>query len=214
MITANTSTSELPDDLQTLRQMVLQLLADADQKAREIVDLKTQLENLKRRLFGRKSEKFDPSQLVLFEELLQQVQTAAGDQTDEPVAEKARPHRKPTGRKALPEHLPVRTTELLPDQEQLICAIHGCEKQRIGQEVTEELEFVPASFYRHRIVRPKFACRQCEGNISIADLPARPIDKGRPGPGLLAHVLTSKYGDHRVPRAPPQGYNFWRRATA
>ena len=197
-ITATTSPDELPDDLATLKRMVLMLLANIDLLTHEKLDLKHQLENMKHRLFGRKSEKLDEHQLLLFADLLQQVQlTESAVKCEEPKpAAPSRPRPKPTGRKPIPDHLPRKRTELLPPKEELVCAIHGCEKIRIGEDVTEELEFVPASFFCHEIVRPKFACKQCESNISIADLPARPIDKGLAGPGLLAHVLTSKYADH------------------
>jgi transposase len=194
-ITATTSIPELPNDPAVLKQMVLALLADANQQAQVIIDLKTRLEQLQRRLFGRKSEKLDEKQLLLFQELFNQVQQAQAIQASKPAVEaKERP--KPTGRKPLPASLPVKRTELLPEKEDLVCAIHGCEKKRIGEEVTEYLEFVPASFYRQQLVRPKFACAACEGNISIAELPPRPIDKGSVGPGVLAHVLVSKYADH------------------
>ncbi len=196
--TAITALDELPNDPALLKRMVLTLLANDDEKSRIIFDLKNQLENFKRRLFGRKSEKLDENQLLLFAELLQQArQLAVTAKPETPkLATEAKGRPKPTGRKPLPESLPIKTTELLPEKEDRFCALHNRDKDRIGEEVTEELEFVPASFYRHRIVRPKYACAQCEGNIAIAELPARPIDKGRPGPGVLAHVLTSKYGDH------------------
>ena len=197
-ITTTTPLDELPNDLLTVQRMVLALLANVDELTREKLDLKNQLENFKRRLFGRKSEKLDEKQLLLFAELLEQasqLQTAVKNETSKPVAE-SKPRPKPTGRKPLPETLPVKREELLPDADDLVCAIHGCAKNKIGEEVTEELEFVPASFYRHQIVRLKFACPKCEGNISIAELPPRPIDKGLAGPGVLAHLLTSKYADH------------------
>ncbi len=67
---------------------------------------------------------------------------------------------------------------------------------RIGEEVTEELDYHPGSLFKRRHIRPKYACRTCEEGVHIAPMPPRPIDKGLPGPGLLAHVLTSKYADH------------------
>jgi transposase len=67
---------------------------------------------------------------------------------------------------------------------------------RIGEEVKEQLEYVPASFYVLQTVRGKYACRRCEEGVVTAPVPAQPIDKGLPGPGLLAHVMVSKYADH------------------
>lgn len=65
----------------------------------------------------------------------------------------------------------------------------------IGEDVTEELEYVPGRFIVNRFVRPRMACKCCD-KIVQAPLPSRPIERGRPGPGLLAHVLVSKYADH------------------
>ena len=65
----------------------------------------------------------------------------------------------------------------------------------MGEDITEELEYVPGRFVVHRIRRPRMACCGCEAIVQ-AELPSRPIERGRPGPGLLAHVLVSKYCDH------------------
>ena len=65
----------------------------------------------------------------------------------------------------------------------------------LGEDVTEELEYVPGRFVVNRIVRPRMACKCCEAICQVT-LPSRPIERGRPGPGLLAHVLVSKYADH------------------
>jgi transposase len=65
----------------------------------------------------------------------------------------------------------------------------------LGEDVTEELEYIPGRFVVNRMVRPRMACTCCEAIVQ-APLPSRPIEKGRPGPGLLAHVLVNKYADH------------------
>jgi transposase len=65
----------------------------------------------------------------------------------------------------------------------------------LGEDVTEELEYVPGRFKVKRIIRPRKACSCCEAIVQ-SPLPSRPIERGRPGPGLLAHVLVSKYADH------------------
>jgi len=75
------------------------------------------------------------------------------------------------------------------------CAQCGGKLRRLGEDVTEELEYVPGRFIVNRIVRPRFACSGCD-SFTQAALPSRPIERGRPGPGLLAHVLVSKYADH------------------
>ena len=96
------------------------------------------------------------------------------------------------GRKPLPESLERNDTVLSPGE---TCEDCGGALKVLGEDVTEELEYVPGRFLMKRIVRPRLACTCCEV-IHQSALPSRPIEKGRPGPGLLAHVLISKYADH------------------
>ena len=95
-------------------------------------------------------------------------------------------------RKSLPDHLPRHDEILSPGEACLSC---GGGLKPLGEDITEELEYVPGRFVVNRIKRPRMACTCCE-RMHQAALPSRPIEKGRPGPGLLAHVLISKYGDH------------------
>ena len=97
-------------------------------------------------------------------------------------------------RKPLPAHLPCQETLISPCD---ACAECGGRLKPLGEDVTEELDYVPGRFVVNRIVQPRLAC-SCEA-ICQAPLPSRPIERGRPGPGLLAHVLVAKYGDH-LPR--------------
>jgi transposase len=106
----------------------------------------------------------------------------------EPAEEKGKPKRRP-----IPDHVPRTEIELLPKRDD--CAACGGRLRQIGEDVTEELEYVPGRFVVNRITRPRFACSGCDG-FTQAPLPSRPIERGRPGPGLLAHVLVSKYADH------------------
>ena len=99
---------------------------------------------------------------------------------------KGKPKRKP-----LPANLPRNDTVLSPGE---TCACGG-KLRAIAEDVTEELEYIPGRFVVNRIVRPRMACQCCE-KIVQSPLPSRPIERGRPGPGLLAHVLVSKYADH------------------
>jgi transposase len=189
-ITASTSPDQLPDEVSALKQMVLTLLAQID-------DLQGQLYYLKRQLFGKKSEKLNPNQRLLFENLYEEVQ-AKIEQQKQPSVEKAKAprNRNHNGRRPLPAALRREIIEIEPDESEKVCDLCHHPKERIGEEVTEKLEFVPASFYVQRYIRPKYACRHCQGNISIAELPPMVIDKGVPGEGLLAHLITSKYADH------------------
>src|SRR5262249_35894636 len=104
--------------------------------------------------------------------------------------------RKGNGRRRLPSDLPrVRVEHELPETEQ-VCSCCSSALSKIGEVITEQLEYEPATLRILEHVRFKYACRSCEENVVTAPLPAQPIAKGLPGPGLLAHVLTSKYTDH------------------
>lgn len=151
--------------------------------------LKAQVEMLRRMQFGQKRERFEgaPNQIALpFEVLPAQV-----EQQQEEIKEKIEYVRKRPnhhGRAALPAHLPVEEIEIHPegDLSEMVC---------IGKEITDELECVPARFFIKRYIRYKYAPKSGEG-VLIGPLPERVIDKGIPGPGLLASILTDKYLDH------------------
>jgi len=189
-ITAKTSADQLPNNTDTLKQMVLTLLEQID-------DLHGQLHYLKRQLFGKKSEKLDPAQRLLFENLYDDVKSQIEEQK-QPKAKKleARKNANHKGRKPLPPELPREVIEIEPTEKEKVCADCDNKKERIGAEDTEKLEYVPASFIVKIYRRYKYACKQCQGNVSIGSLPPMAIDKGIPGEGLLAHIITSKYCDH------------------
>jgi transposase len=132
----------------------------------------------------------------LFQGITAEQEIPSEESTQKPTDISGKSKKHLNGRRPLPEHLPRERIEYHPPKEDLICPCCGQAKQAIGEEVTEELDYVPASFVVRQHVRIKYACKNCREGVVIADLPARPIEKGRPGPGLLAHVLTSKYGDH------------------
>ncbi len=96
-------------------------------------------------------------------------------------------------RRPIPDHIPRMEVELTSGDEN--CAQCGGGLRRLGEDLTKELEYVPGRFIVNRIVCPRFACSGCEA-FTHATLPSRPIERGRPGPGLLAHVLMNKYADH------------------
>jgi len=162
-----------------------------------------------RRFYGPRNERFDPTQLLLFGQRVDQMpldEASIADEAGEPlVTRRPRPrNRHKHGRGKLPEHLPrVRIEHDLPAEDKP-CPCCGGERHRIGEEVSEQLEYIPASFKVLQHVRFKYACRHCEQNgtstpIDIAEKPAQhrgPIEKGLCGPGLLAYIITSKLGDH------------------
>jgi transposase len=163
----------------------------------QIDDLQGQLLYLKRQIFGKKSEKLNPNQLLMFQDLYDELQAKLED--EQPKSSKTKRSRANTnhkGRKPLPADLPRDTVVIEPPEDAKICPDCHQPKQRIGEEVTEKLDYIPASIRVQRIVRPKFACKPCESHVSIAELPAMAIDKGIPAEGMLGHVITSKYADH------------------
>jgi transposase len=169
-------------------------------KTLQIEHLKAQLAVLRRARFGRSSEKLDREieqlELVLGE--LEESVAESNARTEQATKDPANPartkptDRKPGGRKPLPAHLP---REQVIHQPAPVCACCGGKVlRRIADELTEVLEYVPSSFKVMQHVRPKLSCRACE-TIVQAPLPSFPIERGRPGPGLLAHVAVSKFAD-------------------
>lgn len=191
---------EIPTDPQALRQLVIELLQAVAEKELRIGQLSAQLEALRRRLFGRSSEKIDPGQLLLdLGKWLAETPapTPASLALPEPVESEApKAPGKGHGRRRLPENLPRHRTEYHPAPSERICPECAGELKPMGEETSEQLEYVPASLIVRVHARIKYACPCCQGNVVIGSLPVQPIDKGLPGPGLLAHVLTSKYNDH------------------
>jgi transposase len=164
----------------------------------EIENLKLLLSQLRRMQFGRKSEKLQRQieQLELRLEDLQQAEAAeqATREAPSPSPESAPPTAKAKpARRPLPEHLPRQTQTHAPKHS--VCPDCGGELRKLGEDVSEMLEYVPACFQVIRHVRPKLSCQRCE-RIVQAPAASRPIARGLAGPGLLAHVLVSKYADH------------------
>ena len=170
-------------------EKIKHLSKDSSEKDEKINYLESQLAMYRRMQFGQKRERFegDPAQMSLpFD-----AAPVVVEQQQEEVKEKIeyvrkRPNHK--GRAKLPEHLPVEEIEIHPegDLSDMVC---------IGKEITEELECEPAKFYIKRYIRYKYAAKNGEG-VRIGELPERVIDKGIPGAGLLAMILTDKYVDH------------------
>jgi transposase len=189
----------LPDDLEAAHRLIRELLETLRQQARLNANLQHQLEQLLGRLYGRKSEKLDPNQLLLFAREILEATKAEPETTPEPepaVPAAAKPPAKGHGRKPLPANLPRRRVVHDVPLEERLCPDCGLERRCFGEEVREQLEYVPASMIIIEHIRPKYACKECQANVVIAQRLPEPIEKGLPGPGLLAHVAVSKYADH------------------
>lgn len=189
----------LPEDPEDLRQYCQQLLAELREKQQLIAKLTHELALFRRYLYGRRSEKLDPAQLLLeFARWATEMNEAAppppADSPD-PADRPPRP-RSGHGRSPLPAFLPRRRVEHALPEEQCHCRVCGARLVKIGEETSEQLDYQPASLFITEHVRFKYACKVCEEHVVTSELPAQPIDKGRPGPGLLAQVITAKYADH------------------
>ncbi len=195
--------ADLPDDVAALKAMLIAArLSEAD-KVAQIARKDERIERLeklvaafKQAAFGRKSEKTDPDQFDLALEDLETAMAAihAEDEADVP-AENRIAKARAINRGSLPKHLP-RIEEVI-EPESLICACGGC-LHCIGEDVSERLDVVPAQFRVLVTRRPKFACRACTDGVVQAPAPARLILAGLPTEATVAHVLVSKYADHRV----------------
>jgi transposase len=187
----------LPHNPDDLRQYCLQLLIELHDHKQVIAKLSHELELFRRYLYGRRSEKLDPGQLLLeFARWAKAINEAPPADTTVAPASPPAPARRGHGRKPLPAFLPRQRVEhTLPDA-QCMCRECGAALFKIGEETSEQLDYKPASLFITEHVRFKYACTACEGNVVTSAMPPQPIDKGRPGPGLLAQVITAKYADH------------------
>jgi transposase len=203
-------------DRSSLRTLVSELLPKFSPEAHPVIDAllsfierlwgeldlkEFRLQKLLREHFGRTSEKLDATQLLLF---IQQLATESGQPAGEEgvevpaVPDEKRPARaKRTGRNPLPASLLREKVQLLPSEAERVCTECGAQMVCIGHETSEVLEYVPAHFKAIEVERVKMACKHCEDGVVIAPAGDKPIERGRPGPGLLAHILVSKFGDHQ-----------------
>jgi transposase len=207
---AATVAVDLPDDPDTLKAMIRELLALLKDRDRELGGVRHRLDQLLRRLYGPKSERTRPDQPTLFDDPAEP-DSAAAPADPEPAPSDEPRRRGRHGRRRLPADL-ERTDVVhdLPDDQK---ACPCCHEPRvvIGEQVSEQLDYHPARLFVWRHVRLSYACPAClvraidpvpagrpepPALIVTAPKPSQPIDKGLPGPGLLAHVVACKYADH------------------
>lgn len=181
--------NNLPDDIETLKALVRKYQFQAQ-------SLQEQLNLLIAKRFGRSSERSDPRQLGLFNEaeapesFEDEADEIDTDSTPAPVHSRKKP-----GRKPLPEYIErVEVLHDLPEAEK-VCPHDGHALERIGEEISEQLDVVPARVQVLRHVRPKYACPCCRQGVQTAKLPPQPIPKSIASPRLLAHLCTAKYVD-------------------
>ena len=183
------------DEIAALRHELAAARAELGTAAVEIEHLRAQLAALRRQRYGQSSERLDAdiAQLELRLEDLEENEAERQAACPDPAlpSGQSRPRAKAV-RRPLPDHLP---REIVVHEPEAVC---GCcepgKLARLGEDVTEVLEKIPARLKVIRHVRPRYACRVCEA-VFQAPAPDLPIERGRPGPGLIAHVAVSKYCD-------------------
>ena len=178
-----------------MRALLLRQHAELAEQAEQIRWLEEYVRLLRHQRFGRSSERHPEAQLGMFNEA--EVDTDAAEKEEEASGTLIAAHtRRPRGgRRPLPAWIP--RVEIVHDLEdsQKICPTDGTALERIGEESSEQLEFIPAQLRVLRHVRPKYACPQCRTGVHVAPMPAQPLPKSLASPALLAHVAVSKYAD-------------------
>jgi transposase len=206
----------LPDNPEVLRQMVIELATQLEANQRRLERIQHILEQLLHWRYGQKREKIDENQLFLFAvgleasgqdvkdfitELEVDQEQKQDDDKNPPASETGDPPAKPRGhgRQRLPKPLRRERIEYDLKEDERQCPHCAQAMRRIGEEISERLEYVPASVVVIEEVRAKYACG-CGGGVKTADKPSQPIEKGLAGASMLAQVAVSKYADHSVPR--------------
>ena len=191
MTTATDATSASYDELLSAHKS---LQAD-------YLDAKRELAQLKRMIFGQKTEKHVPKNAPVEQMQLEGLLADAkmpipgfAESKEKISYERRKPGH---GRKPIPDDLHREKHLLDLSESDKTCSCCGKTKKHIGDDITEELEYKPAVLFVNQYVRPKYVCPDCSGEgVATAALPSRPIDKGLAGPGLISYVITSKYVDH------------------
>ncbi len=204
-----------PEQLRALAAQLLQRVSALDEqvetmgKTVQVMDKKIhhdktlieklshEIAQLKRFKFAKRSEQMSPEQASLLDDLIDtdiaaiEAELESLRVTPAPGQEKQKPKRR-----ALPPEFPRTLIHHEPDNTDCTC---GCALKRIGEDVSEKLDYTPGVFTVERHIRGKWVCDSCETLIQ-APVPAQVIDKGIPTAGLLAHVMIAKFADHRVSR--------------
>jgi transposase len=209
--------ARLSTERDALASQVARVGSERDALASQVLTLAKKVEALEhdrdrllKRFFGQKAEKFDPAQLRLVfadeQDLPDEERPAHVDEAPD-VESPSKDEQKEEKKKGKGAHGRGGISSKIPREErkhelkahELPCPGCGDPRRPIGAERTEVLEYRPAQFKVIEHVRTKYACAGCQGHVVCAPIPAGegPVfDRGRPGPGLLAHLVMSKYSDH------------------
>ena len=192
---------------QAVSEQFTQTLAEKDQ---QVASLQHEIKLLLHALKALGKKRINPDQLMLFslaelQAIADELENSSGDEhpgddgssdaaADDDSPKPGRKHR--SRRQRLPKNLrrEILRHELSPEERAVLA---GEQRQEIDIERSEQLEHVPAQWKVIEHQRVKYACRKCTENVAIANKPPQPIEKGLPGPGLCAHTVLSKFGDHQ-----------------
>jgi transposase len=186
--------AKLPDDTTVLKQMIVELIAAAWRDRRNFAELQQRLDALLHR--GRRLEPIDPNQPLLFPEMTEPAVAPAPPPPPVEEQSRRRGKRTPHGRRRPSRELRHEPRRYELTAAERLCPECGVERPEIGVESTKQFDYKPAEVFVIEHQRVKYACKCCEGHVAIAPKPPQPIDKGWPGPGLLAQIIVDKYQDH------------------
>ena len=188
----------LPNDVDLLKKMILELLATLREQRQDNRQLRERLDQLLRRLFGPRAERYDPNQPVLFADLLAPADPpAAPTPPADPLPPPAKPNKKPGhGRKTLPKNLRRERIDYTLNEAERACPGCGELRREIGVDVSNQLDYQPASLFVVEHAEHSYACAACQGQVVRAAKAPQAVEKGLPGPGLLAQVIVGKFLDH------------------
>lgn len=188
-----TPVDQLPEDTKILKELIADLFDRLQKKEGEAEQLRHQLQVLLRSRYGRKAETIGLGQLMLFEQANEPVEAT---EAKAGIEQKTEAETKKHGRRKLACELPRKRVIYELDQEQLACPDCGDTRRQIGEEASEQYDYIPASVTVIEHVRCKYACPKCEGHVVIARGPNKPVEKGSAAAGMLAYIATSKFADH------------------
>lgn len=190
-----------PDPAQWSREALLERVQELETELREtqekLAEAQAFIAELKRQLFGAKAEKLTAEQEKQLEQLASDIREEARKPPaliQQVLEAEQRAQRRSRPRHVLPVVLETETTTLEPENK--TCPRCGAEPQRMGEEVSEEFDLIPAKLIRRRTVRPKLACRCGEAGVAIAPLPPRLIPQSKLGLGLAVYIVLARYDDH------------------
>ncbi|MEN8518111.1 IS66 family transposase [Burkholderia sp. RS02] len=192
-------TAQLIAEVEAKDQKIKEKEREASERDRELRYRQTRIDQLthevsvlKRQQFGRRSEQLNSEQMNLLDEAIDGDLVAIEMELEQLEPTRVERPREQPKRAPLPPQLPRTDIHHEPDSTTCQC---GCERIRIGEDVSEKLDYTPGVFTVERHIRGKWVCKACETLIQ-APVPPHVIDKGVPTAGLLAQVLVAKYGDH------------------